>query len=636
MTSRAADSSAPTPIIEMNDVSFQYPGAEGMALQEIRLTVQPGEFIAIAGTNGSGKSTLCKCLNGLIPNYYVGDLSGSIQVAGMDASNETVSSLSRKVTYVFQDFENQLVRPTVYDEACFAPLNYGYADYRQRGERALAMLGLEPLRDQWIWQLSGGQKHMTALAGALALDPDVIIVDEPVAQLDPYHAKLIYDKLAMLNKQYGKTIIVIEHHTEFIADYCDKVVLMDSGTIRWIKPVQEALSCVDELAALNILPPQVTLAVRNWEARRGQLAAATARQLYPITLAEAAVYFQKDMEAVDARQKGYQPQAALPSTEQAETISGRESQALSLFANPVPALAKASDAASPQELIRFANVSYGYKTITRALHPVIRDLNLSIYEGERIALVGNNGAGKSTLLKLISGIRRPNKGELTVCGRLTKRHSPEQLSEFVSFIYQHPEEMFIEDSVRKDVEFFPKARKKEGYSAFVDEVLERLRLTKLQDRDGRLLSGGQQRRATLAIGLAMRPTVMLLDEPTASLDASSRREMTAMLAELQDQVKATLIATHDMQLVAEWANRVIVMHNGRVLLDTDTRSLFRELHVLEQAGLIPPQITLLSDRLGLEPPCLSVDELQSRLTGAAFVDTAEQLPREEVITSGSH
>ncbi|MGG4144993.1 ATP-binding cassette domain-containing protein [Paenibacillus algorifonticola] len=638
MTSRAAAAAAP--IIEMNDVSFQYPGAEGMALHDIKLTIQPGEFIAIAGTNGSGKSTLCKCLNGLIPNYYVGDLSGSIRVAGMDAANETVSSLSRKVTYVFQDFENQLVRPTVYDEACFAPLNYGYADYLQRGERALAVLGLEPLRDQWIWQLSGGQKHMTALAGALALDPDVIIVDEPVAQLDPYHAKLIYDKLAMLNKQYGKTIIVIEHHTEFIADYCDKVVLMDSGSIRWIKPVQEALSRVDELAALNILPPQVTLAVRNWEARRRQsaaaTAAATAEQIYPITLAEAAVYFQKDMEAASYVNKDHKPQAAFPSTGQAGFIAKQESQVLSLSANPVPALAKASDAASPQELIRFEHVSYGYKTITRALHPVIRDLSLSIYEGDRIALVGNNGAGKSTLLKLISGIRRPNKGELTVCGRLTKRHSPEQLSEFVSFIYQHPEEMFIEDSVRKDVEFFPKARNKAGYSAFTDEVLERLRLTALQDRDGRLLSGGQQRRATLAIGLAMRPTVMLLDEPTASLDASSRREMTAMLAELEDQVKATLIATHDMQLVAEWANRVIVMHNGQVLLDTDTRSLFRELPVLEQAGLIPPQITLLSDRLGLEPPCLSVDELLCRLTGAASADASEQLPREEAIPSGSH
>ncbi|WP_317618482.1 ABC transporter ATP-binding protein [Paenibacillus sp. PL91] len=573
------------PIITLQDVEFQYPGAEGMALHNVRLSIQPGAFIAIAGTNGSGKSTLCKCLNGLIPNYYVGDLSGNIEVAGLHAANESVSSLSRKVAYVFQDFENQLVRPTVYDEASFAPLNYGFADYRERGLRALAMLGIEHLREQWIWQLSGGQKHLTALAGALSLDPDIIIVDEPVAQLDPFHARLIYDKLKMLNEQYGKTIIVIEHHTEFIADYCHKVVLMDSGTIRWMKPVHEALSAVEELAARNILPPQVTLAVRDTEA--ALMLERSDNQLYPITIDEAAEYFKNSF--------------AQPLTLTDCTIDKRE------------AIADSWQAKEP--LVTFTNVSYGYKTITREMHPVIRNMTIRFREGDRIALVGNNGAGKSTLLKLISGIRRPNTGLLEVCGHITKQSSPELLSDFVSYIYQNPEEMFIEDSIRKDVEYFLKARGSADYRPFVDEILERLRLTGLQERDGRLLSGGQQRRATLAIGLAMRPTVMLLDEPTASLDAASRHEMTDMLAQLHDHVKTTIIATHDMQLVAEWANRVIVMHNGQVALDTDQRSLFSHVAILEQAGLLAPQITQLSQRLGLEPPCLSVAEFTARLAG---------------------
>ncbi|WP_337102442.1 ABC transporter ATP-binding protein [Paenibacillus sp. YIM B09110] len=591
------------PIIELQEVNFQYPGAEVMALSHIHLTVQPGEFIAIAGTNGSGKSTLCKCLNGLIPNYYVGDLSGYIQVAGLIAENESVSSLSRKVAYVFQDFENQLVRPTVYDEACFAPLNYGFADYRERAARALAMLGLEPLKEQWIWQLSGGQKHLTALAGALSLDPDIIIVDEPVAQLDPYHARLIYDKLKMLNEQYGKTIIVIEHHTEFIADYCSKVVLMDSGTIRWVKPVQEALSAVEELEALHILPPQVTLAVRETEANRQQ------SPLYPITIPQAVDYYRAKLPR--------NPDHTIFDKAQTED----NSPSIPVAAAAVP-------------LVHFDNVSYGYKTITRTLHPVLRGIDLSIHEGDRIALVGNNGAGKSTLLKLISGIRRPNEGSLSVCGHLTKHTSPETLSDYVSYIYQNPEEMFIEDTVRKDVEYFLKARSTEDYRPFVDEVLERLRLTPLQDRDGRLLSGGQQRRATLAIGLAMQPTVMLLDEPTASLDASSRREMTAMLNQLQGRVKATIIATHDMQLVAEWANRVIVMHNGQVALDTDQQSLFGHTAVLELAGLIAPQIAQLSLALDLRPPSLSVDHFAARIHSLM----GQHYTREEAasIGTGSH
>lgn len=593
---------AAAPIIELQEVNFQYPGGEIMALSHIHLTVQPGEFIAIAGTNGSGKSTLCKCLNGLIPNYYVGDLSGYVQVAGLIAENESVSSLSRKVAYVFQDFENQLVRPTVYDEACFAPLNYGFADYRERADRALAMLGLEPLKEQWIWQLSGGQKHLTALAGALSLDPDIIIVDEPVAQLDPYHARLIYDKLKMLNEQYGKTIIVIEHHTEFIADYCSKVVLMDSGTIRWVKPVQEALSAVEELEALHILPPQVTLAVRETEEQRQQQS-----PLYPITIPQALDYF-----------RALLPQHPVQATVEEEEASSEADNKLSI--------------AAAEPLVHFDNVSYGYKTITRTLHPVLRGIDLSIHEGDRIALVGNNGAGKSTLLKLISGIRRPNDGSLTVCGHLTRRTSPETLSDYVSYIYQNPEEMFIEDTVRKDVEYFLKARSTEDYRPFVDEVLERLRLTPLQDRDGRLLSGGQQRRATLAIGLAMQPTVMLLDEPTASLDASSRREMTAMLNQLQGRVKATVIATHDMQLVAEWANRVIVMHNGQVALDTDQQSLFGHTAVLELAGLIAPQIAQLSLALDLRPPSLSVDHFAARISHLF----QQQRAREEATSIGSH
>lgn len=592
------------PIIALQDVQFQYPGAEGTALRDINLTIQPGEFIAVAGTNGSGKSTLCKCLNGLIPNYYVGDLSGSIEVAGLTAADETVSSLSRKVAYVFQDFENQLVRPTVYDEACFAPLNYGFADYKERGLRALSMLGIEQLKEQWIWQLSGGQKHLTALAGALSLDPDIIIVDEPVAQLDPFHARLIYDKLRILNEQYGKTIIVIEHHTEFIADYCHRVVLMDSGTIRWVKPVHEALSAVDELAALHILPPQVTLAVRDSEAEG--IHYQTAGHLYPITIDEAVDYFSH----------------VIGESSIIENIS---------FANePID-----NNTYPKKSLITFTDVSYAYKTITRDMHPVIRDMSISFYEGDRIALVGSNGAGKSTLLKLISGIRRPSAGRLEVCGHITKQASPELLSDFVSYIYQNPEEMFIEDSIRKDIEYFLKARNIPDYRSFVDGILEHLRLTGLQDRDGRLLSGGQQRRATLAIGLAMRPAVMLLDEPTASLDASSRREMTEMLAQLHQQVKTTVIATHDMQLVAEWANRVIVMHNGQVALDTDQRSLFSHTAILEKAGLLAPQIALLSQRLGFEPPCLSVAEFTARLSRTPLFSHNSHLDKEDH-TVGSH
>jgi len=269
-------------IIDVQHVSFCYPGAEANTLNDVSLRIQRGDFVAIIGSNGSGKSTLCKCLNGLIPTYYTGDFQGKVLINGIDTSSTTIAQLSKHVAYVFQDFENQLVRPTVFDELCFAPLNFGYENYKDRAVQALRMLDIEELSQRWIWQLSGGQKHMVALAAALALDPEVIIVDEPVAQLDPAHAKLIYEKLAMLNENYQKTIIVIEHHTEYIADYCKNVILLDrGGRVRWKQPVNAALSAIEELHELHIQPPQVTQAMAALQLRDADT------KLYPVTIEQA-------------------------------------------------------------------------------------------------------------------------------------------------------------------------------------------------------------------------------------------------------------------------------------------------------------------------------------------------------------
>ena len=206
------------PIVQLKDVSFTYPGAENPVLNDIQLTINQGEFTAIVGGNGSGKSTLCKTFNGLIPQFYVGDFEGEVIVNGLTAKDHSVAQLSKNIGYVYQDFENQLLRPTVIDDACFVPLNYGLSDYKERGEWALEVTGLSALRDEFIWQLSGGQMHLLALAGTLAMRPKMIIIDEPIAQLDPNHAKQLYDILKKLHLEYGITIIVIEHHTEFIAN----------------------------------------------------------------------------------------------------------------------------------------------------------------------------------------------------------------------------------------------------------------------------------------------------------------------------------------------------------------------------------------------------------------------------------
>lgn len=239
-------------MIEIKNLTFSYPGAEQPTLKNVSLEIEKGDFIAVVGNNGCGKSTLCKVMNGLIPHFISGEFEGTVTAGGLNTLQADIGTLARKVGYVYQDFENQIVRPTVLDDASYACMNYAMEDYIERGESALRQCGLQGRENDYIWQLSGGQTHLLALAGAVSLSPDVLILDEPIAQLDPGHADRIYETLRELNEVWGKTIIVIEHHTEYIADYCRHVLLLKDGSVQWMLPAGEALGRVEELRACNI------------------------------------------------------------------------------------------------------------------------------------------------------------------------------------------------------------------------------------------------------------------------------------------------------------------------------------------------------------------------------------------------
>ena len=247
-------------------------GAGEPTLRNLSLHVEAGEFLAIVGNNGCGKSTLCKTLNGLIPHFILGDMEGQVRIDGEDTRSLEIGTLAKKVGYVYQDFENQIVCPTVLEDASYACLNYAMSDYEQKGREALRVCGLESKSQDYVWQLSGGQKHLLALAGMTALSPQILILDEPIAQLDPMHADRIYEVLKELNQVYQKTIIVIEHHTEYIAKYCSSVVLLREGRVRWKLPAQEAMRRVEELQESDIFPPQVAIAAQRMK-REGILPA---------------------------------------------------------------------------------------------------------------------------------------------------------------------------------------------------------------------------------------------------------------------------------------------------------------------------------------------------------------------------
>ena len=557
--------------IEIDHLTYSYPGAAQPALRDITVNIEQGDFLAIVGNNGCGKSTFCKTLNGLIPQFISGAFEGRVLACGLDTRKSDVGALARKVGYVYQDFENQIIRPTVLDDASYACQNYAMADYRERGRAALAQCGLQGKENDFIWQLSGGQTHLLALAGAVSLQPDVLILDEPIAQLDPAHADCIYAVLRRLNEEYGKTIIVIEHHTEYIADFCKHVMLLKEGRVQWVLPAGEALQRVEELQSCNIFPPQVTIAA--WRASRK---AGQAERL-PTTVEEGKAFF------VPKARPEPLPPACRPG--QGETVAA------------------------------FQNVSVAYRSVKGDPHKVFEDLTLDIHKGDKVALIGSNGAGKSTFMKLMVGLLKPSGGSVWLNGRDLHDVRPEALSRQISMVYQNPEDMFIKDSIEKDIAYAMEVRGVPDAAARTRRLLERFRLAGLRERDGRLLSGGQMRRASLAIGVALDPGILLLDEPTANLDIATRKEIMRTLEELKEITETVVIATHDMQLVCEWAERIIVLCGGRVVADGSRDEIFGDRALIEQVGIRPPEIFTMGQAMDPAALCYTIDDFLRRFEG---------------------
>lgn len=369
------------------------------------------------------------------------------------------------------------------------------------------------------------------MAGAVSLQPEVLILDEPIAQLAPMHADKIYAVLRELNEKYGKTIIVIEHHTEYFVDFCKHVTLMKDGQIQWTLPTKEALCRVDELESCNIFPTQVTIVAHRMQ-QAGQ------------------------------------------------------------FETGIP-----------------------YRSVKGEPHVVFSNLNLEIYKGEKIAMIGSNGAGKSTLMKMLVGLLKPTAGDVLLNGKSIREQKPETLSRQISMVYQNPEDMFIKDSIGGDIAYAMEARGIPESKKRTAELLERFRLTEFRDWDGRLLSGGQMQRDSLAIGIGLNPGILLLDEPAANLDIATRKEIMRTLDDLKSITETVVIATHDLQLVCEWADRIAVLCNGQVVADGKRVEIFSNQEIVKTVGIRPPEIFSMGQALCPEALCYTIDEFMNCFEG---------------------
>ena len=545
------------PIVQLQDVSYLYPGSALPALKEINLEIQPGEFLGVIGPTGAGKSTLCQLLNGSVPQFYGGRFFGQAEVAGLDTVRHPISELARQVGLVFEDPEMQLVAPSVENEIAFALENLSVprAEIKKRIKEVLDTVRLSGLEKRHPQELSGGQKQRLAIAAALAMRPSLLVLDEPTSQLDPLGVKQIFSTLHKLNRQLGITILLTGHDAEEMAAYTDRIALLAAGELVAEGTPQEIYSRVDFLSAQQLRPPQVT--------RTFQL----------------------------ARQRG----VAIP---QLPTRLAVGKRLLHTLPTNCPAKEKESadkpDHFGP-ELLAIKNLTYSYAQQPAAL----RDISLKIRKGEYVLLVGQNGAGKSTLVKHFLKLLTPKSGSVTISGTDTEQLETSELAQRIGYVGQNPDNQLFTASVEAEVAF---ALQNLGYTeAEVEERvkvnLRQLGLWERREAHPLSLPKGDRARLVIAAMLALEPEIIILDEPTTGQDYRGAKYILELSRKLHQQGKTIIVITHHLYLMPEYAERVIVMGKGTILLDAPLRQAYHAQELLHRTYLTPPQAVLLAQEL---------------------------------------
>jgi energy-coupling factor transporter ATP-binding protein EcfA2 len=524
-------------MIELHDVTYSYPEAARPVLQNLSLTVQEGEFLLVVGPSGSGKSTLLRCLNGLAPHFYGGRLTGRVRVCGQDPVAAAPRQMSRYVGFVFQDPETQFVVDAVEDELVFALENHAVPQVtmRKRVEEVLDQLAIAHLRHRRVGSLSGGEKQRVAIAAVLTLQPRLLVLDEPTSQLDPQAAEEVLDALLRLNHDLGLTIVLSEHRLERVTQYADRILyLPGDGQPPLLGEPRHVLAQID------FTPPLVTLGkALGW-------------QPLPLTLKEARPHAQK---LQPLNQPSSLPIYQLPTTNYQST----DYQPTNLPTTTLPT--------SPSIQIR--DLWHAYNG-----HQALKGVNLDIAPGELVALMGRNGAGKTTLLKHIVGLLKPKQGRVTVMGLDTRQADQQAIVAHVGYVPQNPAALLFADTVRQELDFTRRSRGMAlgGY----EPLLETLGLAADADRYPRDLSVGERQRTALAAVLVAEPAIILLDEPTRGLDYRQKAALTAFLQREKARGRTVLLATHDVELVAACADRVILLGDGQVVVDGSTREVMTD------------------------------------------------------------
>ena len=556
------------PAISIRELAYRYRGQEKPALDGVNLDVAEGEFVVVMGPSGAGKSTLCTALNGLIPHFFRGRIEGEVRVNGRPTSDGKVGEFAREVGLVFQDFEAQLFSTNVALEVAFGPENFSVerGEMARRVEEVLGRVRLGGFEGRQPATLSGGQKQRLAIASVLAIEPRVLCLDEPTTDLDPIGKLGVFEIASELKERDDVTLIVVEHETEETLE-ADRIVILRDGRVVTDRPAREVLRDVDLLQESRIMPLGVTRFFHEMGWPRDQL---------PLTPAEG---------LAEIRRRGWR------------VDPGRHRELVTEDQKREEGYGEA--------LIEVEGLTHRYPNGVVALEGV----DLAVRRGEFLAVLGQNGSGKTTLVKHFNGLLEPTEGSVRVEGKTTTEQGIRRLGQTVGYVFQNPDHQIFSDTVADEVAFGPKIRGLEDAEVEerVKEALAAVGLEGYEGEDPFGLTKGERQRVAVASVLAVRPEVLILDEPTTGLDYAEQRSMMDLVRRLNEAGSTIVVVTHTMWVVAEYAHRATVVRDGRVVLSGTVREVFAEEERLRDASLRPPHVVSMGNSLG--HTVLSVDEM---------------------------
>lgn len=567
-------------MIKADNVTFEYIRREEdgsvaeivEAVKDLSLEIQQGEFIAILGHNGSGKSTFAKLLNALLE-----PTKGTITIEGMNTGEtEEVWNIRKNAGMIFQNPDNQIIGTMVEEDVAFGPENLGVPteEIISRVAGALETVGMTAYSQQSPHRLSGGQKQRVAIAGVLAMQPKCIIFDESTAMLDPQGRKEVLQAAHTLNQEKNITVLYITHDMDEIID-ADRVLVLHHGELVLEGTPVEVFRSKEQLKEYGLVLPNMTELTER--------------------LKEAGIMIQNPVLRMEDLIREVNRLRPLHGT--AVTGGGMQDRKIQKESN-----GQSNAQQAMTDGLVLDQVSYEYSPKTIYAYQALHQVSLTIAQGEFVAIIGHTGSGKSTLIQQFNGLLQPTEGHIYYKGKdiYEKDYKRAQLRGKVGLVFQYPEYQLFAETVLEDVSFGPKNLglplleiQQRAFQAIAAVGLE----DTIYDMSPFELSGGQKRRVAIAGVLAMQPEMLVLDEPVAGLDPTGRRELLDMLKKLNEDGMTIVLVSHNMEDVAEYAKRIVVMDHGKIALDGDTTQVFRQERTLQELGLEIPVVTHLMKEL---------------------------------------